>query len=100
METGKVPDPLSEKAIRADIYLHGHQAFEDRLLLSGKDLKKIKPALKIAGDFSPPKFPISGKDLEALGMAPGIEMGAKLKDLEQRWVESDFSLNKAALLKL
>lgn len=99
MEANLPPDPLDEKAIRADVYLHGHQAFEDRLLLSGKVLKEIKPALKTADDFTPPKFPISGKDLEAKGMEPGIEMGDKLKELERRWVESDFTLTKDQLLK-
>ncbi len=99
METIPLPDPLNEKAIRAEIYLNGQGTFEDRLLLLGKGLEEIKQALKIADGFSPPKFPINGKDLKASGLVPGIEMGERLKVLEQRWVESDFTLTKEALLK-
>ncbi|MHA1544374.1 MAG: CCA tRNA nucleotidyltransferase [Alphaproteobacteria bacterium] len=99
METLVLPHPLSDQAIRVDIYLNGHENFEDRLFLSGKNLADIKAALKIADDFSPPKFPVTGQDLESQGMAPSIEMGERLKVLEQRWVGSDFTLTKSDLLK-
>lgn len=98
MEVLVLADPLSEKTIRADVYLNGFESFEDRLLLSGKRLEEIKPVLKFSGDFTPPKFPINGKDLEALGFVQGIEMGEYLKKLERRWIDSDFKLSKADLL--
>jgi poly(A) polymerase len=43
-------------------------------------------------------FPVAGADLIARGMTPGPEMGAQLASLEERWVESNFTLDKAALL--
>ncbi|MGQ7794235.1 CCA tRNA nucleotidyltransferase [Faunimonas sp. B44] len=45
-----------------------------------------------------PTFPLSGKDLLAEGMSAGPEMGRRLKQLEERWIESGFSLEPAALL--
>jgi poly(A) polymerase len=45
-----------------------------------------------------PVFPVAGADLIARGMTPGPEMGAQLASLEERWVESNFTLDKAALL--
>ncbi|MDF1609708.1 CCA tRNA nucleotidyltransferase [Hoeflea sp. YIM 152468] len=45
-----------------------------------------------------PVFPVAGADLIAIGVKPGPEMGARLAALEERWVESNFKLGKAALL--
>ncbi|MEO8684310.1 MAG: CCA tRNA nucleotidyltransferase [Devosia sp.] len=51
-------------------------------------------------DIDPPKFPIGGRDLLALGVAPGPDLGNVLERLEQRWVESGFTLDRSALLEL
>lgn len=45
-----------------------------------------------------PVFPVAGADLIARGIKPGPVMGAQLALLEERWVESNFTLDKAALL--
>ena len=45
-------------------------------------------------------LPVSGKDLLARGMAAGPELGAALQRLEEKWVESGFSLDREALLDL
>ncbi|MHA6297357.1 CCA tRNA nucleotidyltransferase [Devosia sp. CAU 1758] len=44
-------------------------------------------------------LPVSGSDLEARGMKPGPDMGAALALLERVWVESEFSLDRDALLE-
>lgn len=43
-------------------------------------------------------FPLTGADLVAAGMRPGPDVGAALEAAKKRWIESDFSLDKAALL--
>jgi poly(A) polymerase len=43
-------------------------------------------------------FPVGGRDLMALGMAPGPELGQLLRRLEDWWVASDFKPDKAAIL--
>jgi len=49
--------------------------------------------------IEPPQFPVNGRDLIALGMAPGPDLGAVLKRLEHEWVESGFALDRSALLE-
>jgi poly(A) polymerase len=46
-----------------------------------------------------PKFPVTGKDLIAVGVAPGRAMGAALRQLEDWWVASDFVPTRDELLK-
>jgi poly(A) polymerase len=43
-------------------------------------------------------FPISGTDLVELGMRPGRELGRELGRLERLWIDSEFALDRQALL--
>ena len=45
-----------------------------------------------------PKFPVSGNDLLQKGMRPGPRIGAELDRLEQKWIQSGFTLDRKALL--
>lgn len=45
------------------------------------------------------KFPIKGKDLLALGLAAGPEMGDLLEQVEAWWVEGDFTASRAQCLE-
>lgn len=47
-----------------------------------------------------PKFPLSGSDLLKRGMRPGPKIGAELDRLEQRWIQSNFKLDRNALLAI
>lgn len=44
-------------------------------------------------------FPVTAQDLMDRGMAPGPEIGAMLKRLEERWIDSGFSTTRDALLE-
>jgi tRNA nucleotidyltransferase/poly(A) polymerase len=46
-----------------------------------------------------PRFPVSGRDLLALGMEPGPGIGATLGRLEDWWMASDFQPGKDELLE-
>lgn len=46
-----------------------------------------------------PVFPVTGKDLLAIGMAEGAMLGKTLKKLEKKWIDSGFALNKKSLIK-
>lgn len=46
-----------------------------------------------------PQFPVTGDDLISAGMAPGQVLGQQLKALERAWIDSDFTLDRDALLK-
>ena len=49
-------------------------------------------------EWQKPIFPVSGKDLLALGVKPGPAMGERLRELERRWIDSDFTFDRDALL--
>ena len=55
--------------------------------------------LKLAQGWQKPVFPLKGADLTAMGMAPGREIGKLLRELEDAWIESGFSLTYDALIK-
>ncbi len=44
------------------------------------------------------EFPLSAADLIAAGMPPGAALGAALEAARTRWLDSDFSLDRGALL--
>jgi poly(A) polymerase len=45
-----------------------------------------------------PRLPVSGKDIQALGIEPGPELGRILTELEDWWVASDFHPDRDACL--
>lgn len=49
-------------------------------------------------NWSIPVFPVTGQDLIARGMKPGIEFGKILADLKGKWKASNFTLDKIQLL--
>jgi tRNA nucleotidyltransferase/poly(A) polymerase len=48
--------------------------------------------------WNPPKFPISGADLLSHGVDNGPALGQMLETLEQKWVDSSFTLTRKELL--
>ena len=88
----------AEDGIAAMGYLHGPEAAVDAALLraafAGRppDLSILEEARRGAEA----RFPVSAADL-----MPGLQgpaLGARLKELEARWIASDFTLSREALL--
>lgn len=78
----------------------GEEAVIDRLLLDGPgDCGALKRRIARLEQWRRPAFPVKGKDIGSLGLSPGPAMGALLNKLETLWIESDFSLDRAALLE-
>lgn len=93
-------DEISEADLYAALYRDGAQPFLDRAILAWadepeRDLGDFVSRLK---SWERPEFPVSGKDLIAQGYEPGEALGKELKSLENKWIESGFSLDRAALL--
>jgi poly(A) polymerase len=53
---------------------------------------------ELAERWTPPEFPLTGKDMLKAGAQPGAAMGKKLEALKALWVRSDFTADKAKLL--
>ena len=60
---------------------------------------RLLTLLRFAETWRRPTFPLTGKDLVKAGAPPGPELGQRLKALEERWVESGFSLTTESLLR-
>lgn len=57
-----------------------------------------KNMVKELQDWETPVFPVSGRDLQNIGMKPGPEFGKILGDLENKWKSSSYELTKDELL--
>lgn len=87
---------LDSKALRAELYWHGKQAIVDRALLAGADVRDLLAAVHA---WRAPDFPIRGDDALAAGLK-GPEIGQALSRVARVWVDSDFNLERDALLDL
>ncbi len=54
--------------------------------------------LALAKRWSPPAFPLSGKDLLEKGLKPGKHIGSLLEEAESYWEDHDYACSKAELL--
>ena len=98
---------ISESDLAKRLYRGGREGIRDRLRHAlAREVEQghheaaaaLRKQIAFVELWSPPVFPLSGKDLVARGVAPGPEVGRRLHELEQRWIESGFSLSRDALL--
>lgn len=103
---------LAITALDRLLFRHGDAPLCDRIrlsLVSARGRAETDPAaltdaaghsrhLARATNWQRPVFPVSGADLIARGVQPGPDLGARLSALEDRWVDSNFTLDKDALL--
>ncbi len=86
------------------LYILGEQSFSDAVALSwarsraAMDDRGWQALTDLPTGWSIPTFPLTGKDLQRAGLAPGPAMGQTLRALEQRWIASDFALSRADLI--
>jgi len=87
-------DTLDERQVRALIYTDGRQAVRDRLIqaLAVRPQLSVRHAglIRLVETWPVPRMPVGGREVAALGVAPGPETGALLKAFEAAWVAEDF----------
>lgn len=86
--------------VAAAAHLHGPRAARAMALVRAAAGGPPPPA-GLEGEIArgaAAEFPLTGADLVAAGMRPGPGVGAALEAARRRWIESDFSLDKQALL--
>ena len=81
----RTPVPADPRALA---YRIGGDATLDRLLLTG-DPRAAAWAGPLAA-YQPPRLPISGKDLIAMGLPPGPAVSRRLNEVEERWIAAGF----------
>jgi len=92
----------SKDNIKKLIYLNNRENVKDLLLfsicLNSKiDKKYMEELLHYVDNCKIPKFPISGEYLKQRGYKTGINLGKKLKFLEEKWIENNFIIEKKVI---
>ncbi|MDQ7250097.1 CCA tRNA nucleotidyltransferase [Dongia sedimenti] len=87
-----VSDPV---LVRRQVYDLGNALALDLLLVDWDqaDIDWLN-AFEIVRDWLRPEFPVRGRDLSALGIAAGPEIGRLLKELEEWWIAGDFAADR------
>ena len=96
---------FSKKNLQKILYFDGKQSLLDLLYFqifrSKKIDKKLLEMIEFFKDKEPPLLPLRAITLMAEYHIPeGKELGAKLKKIENKWVESNFEISKSEIQKL
>jgi poly(A) polymerase len=99
----KIVAHLSAPDVRRILYRVGAPRFRDRVLLSwaasprGAAAIQWRMLLSIADSWERPRFPLTGREAMAAGVAEGPEVGRVLAAVEAWWLEQDFLPDEVAL---
>jgi len=85
--------------MRLKLALASARAAVDEDAASMQKAARLATLLQRAEHFAKPAFPLSGADVLALGVPAGPKVGEILLGLEQKWIEMNFSWDRAALLE-
>ena len=91
--------------MRRLLYRIGAARFRDRVLLSwaasprGSAAIQWRMLLSIADGWEKPRFPLTGREAMAAGIAEGPDVGRVLAAVEAWWLEQDFVPDEAALME-
>ena len=91
----RVLPSADDAAARTLLYRLGADAYRDRALVAFARARMPEPAawaalLSLPERWTPPKFPLSGKDFLARGLAKGPALGAALRRAEKAWIAAGF----------
>jgi poly(A) polymerase len=87
-----VSDPA---LVRRQIYDLGNALALDLLLVDWRAPEiDGQRAFEIVRDWPRPEFPLKGRDVSALGVPAGPEIGRLLKELEAWWIAGDFAADR------
>ena len=96
---------MSPRETRKLVYRLGAEALCDRVTLAwaASDRPKAAPQwralLPTARSWAPPRFPLTGEEVMAAGVAQGPLVGEVMREVEDWWVDNDFPDDKLALIE-
>lgn len=96
---------MSAREMRRNLYLHGRRAFIDRCFLHWVEDRKTKNAVQwraliaMAQSWEKPVFPLTGDMMKAAGVPEGPEMGRVASDVENWWIDSDFTEDRFSIIE-
>jgi poly(A) polymerase len=87
---------------RRALYRLGAERYRDLALLQAANGAISRPSLAellaLADNWTPPLFPLSGRDVTALGIPPGPRVGRLLDAVQDWWEAGTFVADRAACL--
>lgn len=93
---------MTEKAVRHAVYRLGNDTVRSLLLLHAADKDEegnLPESYVWATAFRPPRFPLMGSDVLALGIAAGPDVGRILAEMQDWWAAQDFAPGRTAALE-
>jgi poly(A) polymerase len=96
-------DPRADiRAQRRALYRLGAERYRDLALLQaaqgGMPRRRLGALLDLARSWTPPVFPLAGRDVTALGIPPGEPVGRLLAAVRDWWEEGDFAADHGQCL--
>jgi poly(A) polymerase len=96
-------DPQGDaRAQRLSLYRLGAERFRDLALLLAADGRvsaaRLDELFALARNWTPPRFPLAGRDVVALGIPPGERVGQLVDAVRDWWEESDFAADRTQCL--
>jgi poly(A) polymerase len=99
----KIVSYLSIKDVRRLLYRLGRERFKDRVFLKWAEDPKAsnfiqwRALLALADSWERPRFPLTGSNVMAAGVPHGPLVGKVLAEVEDWWIESDFTDDEFSL---
>jgi poly(A) polymerase len=93
----KIVSYLAIKDVRRLLYRLGPQRFKDRVFLKWAEDPKAsnfvqwRALLALADSWERPRFPLTGANVKSAGVPEGPLVGRVLAEVEEWWIDSDFT---------
>jgi poly(A) polymerase len=104
-DTTKIVAYLSIKEVRKALYLMGVELFKDRVMLGwaedrkGHNTFQWRAMLAMADSWVRPEFPLTGQMIKAAGVPEGPEIGRVMREVEEWWVDADFTDDEFSIIE-
>ncbi len=101
----KIVSYLSIREARKLLYQLGVRPFKDRVFLKWAEDAKLSNAvqwralLALADAWQRPRFPLGGRDVMLAGVPKGPLVGRVLAEVEEWWIDSDFTDDEFSLVE-
>ena len=91
-----------DRAQRRALYELGREHYRDLVILLAADGRvdgaRMNQLRDLAANWTPPEFPLTGRDVTALGIPPGLRVGRLLDEVRGWWEAGDFAAGREACL--
>ena len=96
---------LSMREVRRALYNMGLELFKDRVMLGWAGERpdhnafQWRALLAMADSWEKPQLPLTGSMMKAAGVPEGPEMGRIYREVEEWWVDSDFTDDEFSIIE-